>query len=320
MIPTTLAIMMLAGAGATETAPSQPVSPRGPIGTCDTEVLVGGSIFRGGGMINDGWDGEGANPTTLYFHIENTSGDLGGGQRAAIINALAAWASVVRIDFVEIGVPNISRSLDFRFATGDHCAVESGECGDPDCPFDGSGGVIAHAAFPPGGNGTCGPASSESRSGNVHFDDGDFFETDTGSPTDGYSMTLITAHEVGHAIGLVHDTGGGGPHIMRPTFGWGSVMQNPSASDAAHLQQGYATGVGSVTTFEGNGIWVNASYMFTELGLPGDPFNTIPEALNALPPFNTGVTIHLIGGAYPPITISQPCTITAEFNAATIGQ
>jgi len=320
MIPTTLAIMMLSGAGAVESAPSQPVQGRGPFGICDTEGVVGGVLLRGGGMISDGWDGEGANATTLYFHVENTSGDLGGGQRTAVINALAAWANVVQIQFVEIGVANINRSIDFRFATGNHCAVESDECGDPDCPFDGSGGTIAHAGFPPGASSQCVDPMSETWAGNVHFDDGDLFETDTGNPADGYSMTLVAAHEIGHAIGLVHDIGGGGPHIMRPTIGWGDVMQLPSPSDIAHLQQGYATGAGGVTTFETNGIWVNASYMFTELGLPGDPFNTIPEAINALPPFNTGVTIHLIGGSYPPVTISQPCTITAEFNAATIGQ
>ncbi len=320
MIPTTLAIAILTGAGATETAPNQPAGNLGPIGVCDTEPLIGGAIFRGGGMASEGWDGPGENATTIYFHVENTSNDLGAGQRTAVLNALATWASIVQIEFVEIGVPNRNRAIDFRWATGDHCAVESDECGDTDCPFDGSGGVIAHAGFPPGVNSACVNPMAESWAGNVHFDDGDFFETDSGSPSDGFSMTLVAAHEIGHAIGLTHDIGGGGPHIMRPTIGWGDVMQTPSASDIAHLRSGYAAGTGSVVTFEQNGIWVNASYMFTELGLPGDPFNTISEAINALPPFNTGVTIHLIGGSYPPITISQPCTITAEFNPATIGQ
>jgi len=294
--------------------------PHIPHWTCETEPF--GIVFRGGGMINDGWDGAGANPTTIYWHIENYSTDLPPEQqRNAYILALATWAAFVRIDFVEIAAPNRNRAFDFRWAMGDHCAVESGECGDADCPFDGAGGVLAHAAFPIGGNGTCGPASAESRAGNVHFDEADFYEFDNSDPFNGASLLLIAAHEIGHSLGLLHDTGPGGPHIMRPSFNAGQGMQNPSASDIGHLQSGYASGVGSVTTLEASGIWVNSSWLGFEAGIPGEPFDTVGEAVAALPPNNTGITIHVLGGLYPgPLIIAEPCTITAEFSTAFIGQ
>jgi len=272
-------------------------------------------------MNGDGWDGPGAGSATLFFHIENSSGDLGADQRGAIIFALAIWASVVQIDFVEVAVPNLDNSLDFRWTTGNHCAIESAECGDADCPFDGPGGVIAHAGFSPGGNSLCGGIIGESFAGNVHFDDADLFEADSGSPADGFSLTFVASHEIGHALGLVHDTSPGGPHIMRPSGTFADVAQAPSASDIASIRSGYAAGSGTITTLESTGIWVNSAWGGPETGMPGSPFDTIGEGVAGLPPFHGGVTIHVLGGLYPgPITISQPCTITAEFSTAFIGQ
>ena len=286
---------------------------------CPTEPV--GWIGRDGGMAGDGWDGEGANATTIYFHIENTSNDLTAReQRLAYITALQTWADIVQIDFVEIGVPNWNRAIDLRYAVGDHCAIESDECGDPDCPFDGPGGTIAHAGFPPGVNSQCVDPMTETWAGNVHFDDDDLFEQDNAG-NDGYSLTLIAAHEIGHAIGLTHDTGPGGPHIMRPNFGWNDGMHDPSASDIANLRSGYAAGTGDVATFEEEGIWVNSAYYGHELGIAGYPFNTIAEGITALPPGNDGITLNVLGGLYPEtLTISTPCTITAIGQPAYIGQ
>lgn len=310
----------LAGVNAEETEGA--AQPHVRYYRCDTEPF--GVVHRGGGMINDGWDGPGANAITLYWHVENYSPDLpAADQRNAYILALATWASFAQIHFVEIAAPNRSRAIDFRFAFGDHCAVESGECGDPDCPFDDGGdgetNTLAHAAFPPGGSGTCGGPSSESRAGNVHYDEFEFWEFDNAGP--GISLALIAAHEVGHAIGLLHDVGPGGPHIMRPTFSGGQGIHGPSGSDIAHLQSGYAAGLGSVTTLEDSGIWVNSSWLGFEAGIPGEPFDTVGEAVDALPPDNGGITIHVLGGLYPEtLTISRPCTITAEVSTAYIGQ
>ncbi len=277
-------------------------------------------IGRGGGMNGHGWDGEGTNSATIYFHIENTTNDMSAQeQRSAYIFALVTWASYVDIDFVEIAAPNWDQSIDFRYAVGDHCAIEGDECGDPDCPFDGAGGVLAHAGFPPGAPSQCVDPMSETWAGNVHFDDDDMFEQDDAGA--GFSLMLIAAHEIGHALGLVHDTGSGGPHIMRPTINTDDGMQAPSSSDIANLRSGYAAGVGSVTKLEDSGIWVNSAWLGPENGTAGNPFDTVAEGVGGLPPGNDGITIHVLGGYYPEsLTISTPCTITSEFSTAYIGQ
>lgn len=291
-----------------------------PVGICPTEPLV---ALRGGGMAGDGWDGPGQGSAVITYHIESYSPDLTVvEQRAAVAAALATWANIVQIDFVEIALPNRNKSIDLRFAVLDHCAVESAECGDPDCPFDGPFGVLAHAGFPPGVSSQCIDPMPETFAGNVHLDEDELWEMDNANanPND-FSMALVSAHEIGHAIGLTHDTGPGGPHIMAPSIPASMGLFPPSASDIAHLRSGYAAGTGSVTSFETGGMWVNSAYPGPGLGTPGDPIHTVGGAVEALPTQTTGITVHVLGGLYPgPVTIDKPCTVTSEFSTAFIGQ
>jgi hypothetical protein len=290
---------------------------------CPVEPAPGTLIKRGlgtlsGGFAGDGWDGAGQNATTINWHVDNTTADFGAaGQRAALIAAMQTWANVVRITFVELPVATQNRMVDWTFLTGNHCAFESAECGNANCPFDGAGGVLAHAGFPPGVNSLCVNPMPETFAGNVHFDDADPFEQDGGSAA--FSMQLIATHELGHAIGLQHDTGPGGPHIMRPTFGSGDVAQAPSASDIANLTAGYAAGTGAVVTLEQNGVWVYYGAVAPELGTFSQPFNTVAEGVNGVPPGSTTVTLHIDAGIYPgPVTITQSMLI-ATTGVVTIG-
>uniref|UniRef100_A0A8B9LJH8 Matrix metalloproteinase-14 n=1 Tax=Astyanax mexicanus TaxID=7994 RepID=A0A8B9LJH8_ASTMX len=59
-------------------------------------------------------------------------------------------------------------------------------------PFSGQGDFVAHAFFPSPGLG-----------GDIHFDDEETFSF---SSSHGYNLFLVTAHEVGHALGLHHTT------------------------------------------------------------------------------------------------------------------
>ena len=299
----------------TSEAPAQVEFPP----TCGMAPWGDGASQRGVGMIGNGWDGEGQNSTTIYFRVENASPFLGPSQRQVFLEALSAWAEVVQIHFVELAFSNSARSIDFLWADGDHCDLEPDECGEDLCGFNGMEfGAIAHGFYPPGIDNLCGGPSTESRAGNVHFDEDESFSTNPNNS--GYSLKLTAAHMIGHALGLQDNDLMGDHDVMGP-IEWNENFIKISQTDALQIQAGYAAGTGSVTTLESSGIWVNGAWLGPETGMPGCPFDTLQEGVAGLPPHHTGVTIHVLGGLYPgSITISEPCTIMSELGTAFIGQ
>ncbi len=294
-----------------------------PVAKCPTEPGDGVLVMRGpgalgGGMAGTGWDGAGQNATTLDWHMRGTTGDVGAAaQRAAWIAALQTWANVVQITFTELPVAGRNRELDLGFATGSHCGYEPAECGNANCPFDGAGGTIAHAGFPPAVNSLCVPNMPETYSGDVHFDDAETWERDTGSAS-AFSLQLVASHELGHALGLTHDTGSG--DIMRPSFSASDSAQAPSASDLANIRSGYATGSGAVITLETLGVWVQSTAGAPELGTFASPFNTVGEGVGGVPPGSTAVTLHVRAGNYAEnVLITQAMFIQAEGGSVRIG-
>lgn len=273
---------------------------------------------RGGGMIGDGWDGPGQGAATVYFHFENEKPTLGVAQREQFLEVLDAWSEVAQIDFVELAVPNQPASIDLLWAVGDHCALESSECGIPACTFAGQyEGIVAHAAYPPGVETICGGISTESRAGNIHLNLDAQIKT---NPTHaGYQYKLIVAKMVGHALGLQSNPSDFRWNVMG-AIEWNEGFVAISKTDSLQLQQGYAAGVGSVTTLESLGVWVNSNWSGDELGTPGSPVNTLAEGIDGVPPNSEGVVVHLQAGLYSaPITITRSCVLTSEFGIAIIG-
>ena len=273
------------------------------------------------GMIGDGWDGPGANATTINFHFANAHPIDGQAQRDLIIGVLEEWASVVQIHFVEVAYPGASRGIEFFFATGNHCNVVPAECGAPEeCTFNGfDPGRPGHAAYPPGITTECFGVSAEPYAGDVHFDAQEGYRT--GPNQNGWSLELVAAHNIGHALGLQDNPNGSVNNVMYPFFDEGSGFLTIWEGDIIQIQQGYAAGVGSVTTLEDTGVWVNSNWFGPEQGTPGNPFNTVAEGVAGVPPFGGGVTVHVLGGIYPgSITIDKACIITSEFGTASIGE
>lgn len=291
-------------------------TPVDDIRYCDTKPE--GLVELGGGMAGD-WDGAGLNAATVFWHIDGTTSDVGSGQRTAFITALQAWASVVQITFDEVPITNRNTSIDFNFLTLDHSATEPQEAGDPDCPFDGPSGVLAHAGFPPGVNSACVNPMANSWAGNVHFDEAETWEQDNASGVGPFSLTLIACHEIGHSIGCIHDNSGGGD-VMRPSFSSNDGFLGLSADDIANVRTGYAAGVGQVRTLETLGVWVDAATLLVERGTQANPFDTVIEGVNGVPPFTTSVTVHIQAGNYPEnITISKALILQADGGTVTIG-
>lgn len=303
-------------------APSQSLTRR----FCDVEpapqtpVRLATTGGCGGGMILFGWDGVGRTPTTLFWHVEGKTEDLGAGQRNALITALRAWANVVNITFREISVADHDRTIDFNFLRGAHSFAEPAEAGDQDCDFDGPNGLLAHAAFPPLAVSACSGTISESFAGNVHFDDDEDWEQDVGDPNS-FSLTLVACHEIGHALGLFHANEDCSTDVMRPNINPRQGFVGLSANDIENIRNGYASGVGSVVTLSETGVWVDSGFGGSELGTESQPFDTMAEGVQGVPPFTTDVTLHLHAGNYPEtMIVRQAMILRAEKGAVLIGR
>uniref|UniRef100_A0A8D0GDC9 Matrix metallopeptidase 11 n=1 Tax=Sphenodon punctatus TaxID=8508 RepID=A0A8D0GDC9_SPHPU len=111
--------------------------------------------------------------------------------RQAIAEALTVWSDVTPLTFTEVQGGRADIVIDFtRYWHGDNL------------PFDGPGGILAHAFFP-----------KTHREGDVHFD---YDETWTIGNNLGTDLLQVAAHEFGHVLGLQHT--GVSKSLMSPFY------------------------------------------------------------------------------------------------------
>jgi hypothetical protein len=136
-------------------------------------------------------------PVVTYGFVNRTADLPVAAQEAAIERALATWASVTPLRFeraADCGYGfNDSRcpepDIRISFGSGSHAGS-----GDP--AFDGPGGTVAHAYYP--------PPNGITAAGDVHLDDAETWTTTGG----GVDLETIALHELGHSLGLAHATTG----------------------------------------------------------------------------------------------------------------
>ncbi|XP_015880385.2 metalloendoproteinase 1-MMP [Ziziphus jujuba] len=126
--------------------------------------------------------------------------------------AFAQWAANSQFTFEERGS---ATDISIGFFVGDH--------GDG-APFDGKGGVLAHAFAP--------------SAGLLHIDGGETWSLESPTPTDQIDLFWVTLHELGHVLGLAHSAD---PEaVMFARYTPEAVKRTLTPDDIAGIQALYA--------------------------------------------------------------------------------
>lgn len=238
----------------------QPLIDEGPLRPGGDETLTGfatmgakwGSGAFGGGV---GVSGPGLPGGSVTYSFMGTGVDMGShadanqalsqlpGFQACFLTeirgAFAIWSAVANIQFVEVADNGVR--FDGAGARGD---IRIGAH-----TFDGPWGVLAHAYYPPPGG--------TSAAGDMHFDRHETYSCNADPGR--VDIGIVALHEIGHAMGLAHETRAGHTALMNPYY---NPVSAPMllADDAEGAASIYGIGTPSTSALvvnfsSGLGLW-----------------------------------------------------------------
>jgi len=172
-------------------------------------------------------------PLTLTYGFINYTRDIPVHvQRAIVEGALGRWASVSPLTFAETTDTGLPWDDPAASVPDIRIGWFSGEHGDG-FDFDGPAGTLAHGFFPPPNGATA--------AGDMHFDDDENWSDGSGPGV--FDLNEVVTHEIGHTLGLDHETLA--PAVMQPVYtgAFAGLLQD----DIDGIRLLYGMGSGTVT-------------------------------------------------------------------------
>jgi hypothetical protein len=173
---------------------------------------------------------------TLTYSFQEYTPDIPAANvRWAIDQAFGMWSAETPLRFRRIA-DGTGGDIVIRFVAGNH--------GDG-APFDGAGGVLAHAFY---------PSNPDPIRGDSHFDEAETWTLAIPTGT-GVDLVTVAAHEFGHALGLRHSADNSA--LMAPFYVGPRRFLSPD--DIAGIQSLY----GGPGTIE-NATWIHGNAALVE--------------------------------------------------------
>jgi hypothetical protein len=188
--------------------------------------------------------------------------------RQIVAEAFAVWAAVSPLKFTEQVDPNPSLVTDDTYDGSGLPTIRIGQHN-----IDGGNGTLAHAIRP----------GDDGRNGDLHFDISESwtFASSAGGSGSGspYNMLEVAAHEIGHTIGLDHESVN--PALMVPNYAnrfGGSGTGFLESDDILGIQSLYGSGLGYVLDRFGT-MWVAGTSAIDTLSLG---YNSVNNTINVV--------------------------------------